>query len=264
MSQSPINPEFDALHRRLEQHPVYAEVQTLEQLRCFMQHHVYSVWDFMSLVKYLQQRVAPVQVPWHPPKDPQLARFINELVLEEESDQALPSDDGQTLYASHFELYLQAMEEIGADTAPVRRFVQQVLEQGIDGALASADMPEPARRFCRTTFDLIGRDRPHEVAAGLALGRERIIPGMFRGLLARAGVGADRAPGFHYYLERHIHLDQDAHGPMSLQLMQQLCGNNPQRQQQAMAAALAAIETRHSFWNEVRQGLADCVAAQAA
>ncbi|MBF0256216.1 MAG: DUF3050 domain-containing protein [Gammaproteobacteria bacterium] len=255
MSATPLNPKFNALKQALDQHPIYAEVRTLKQLRCFMQHHVYSVWDFMSLVKYLQQQLAPALVPWQPPRDRELSRFINELVLEEESDQALPDADGRTRYASHFELYLQSMEEIGADTRSVRTFVQQVRERGIATALDSADIPEPARHFCRTTFDLIARDQAHEVAASLALGREHIIPGMFRSLLQRVGVSARQAPGFHYYLERHIHLASDAHGPMSLRLMQTLCDDDIVKQAQAEAVAMAAVQARLEFWHGVRQAL---------
>ena len=80
---------------RLEQHPVYEAVRRIEDLRCFMQHHVYSVWDFMSLIKFLQQAVAPSQYPWAPSGDAAARRFINELVLEEESDEA-PTAAGGT------------------------------------------------------------------------------------------------------------------------------------------------------------------------
>lgn len=91
--------------QRLEAHPVYAAVTSIGDLQCFMQHHVYSVWDFMSLIKYLQATVAPASVPWVPQGDGDVRRFINELVLEEESDEA---GDGEH-FTSHFELYLSAM-----------------------------------------------------------------------------------------------------------------------------------------------------------
>ncbi len=83
--------EFIAsLRRRLDTHPIYGAVKTLADLRVFMQHHIYSVWDFMSLIKYLQHAVAPARWPWVPGSDPSIQRFINELVLEEETDEAGP------------------------------------------------------------------------------------------------------------------------------------------------------------------------------
>jgi hypothetical protein len=245
------NQTIASLRAKLDQHPVYAAVSSLADLRCFMQHHVYSVWDFMSLIKYLQARVAPTRVPWVPVGDAAVRRFINELALEEESDETnVPGE-----HASHFELYLRAMEEIGADTRPMRRFVSVVQDRGIDAALALDEVPEPARRFTGQTFAFIGSERPHAVAAALALGREHIIPGMFRAILARTGVSDAAAPTFHFYLNRHIHLDEDFHAPLSLRLLDSLCGGDPKRTEQAVAAADAAVRARLRFWDGVLEAI---------
>lgn len=247
MSRS-IDSEIIASFRsRLEQHPVYAAVATLRDLRCFMQHHVYSVWDFMSLIKYLQAQVAPTACPWVPVGDASVRRFINELVLEEESDETHVEGE----FASHFELYLRAMEEIGADTRPVRHFVDTVGRDGIDAGLALPKVPAPSRAFTRVTWDFIQADRPHAVAAALALGREHIIPAMFRSILDRIGVTPDGAPIFHFYLNRHIHLDEDFHAPLSLRLLNTLCGADEHRVTEAVEAANAAVEARLAFWDGV-------------
>jgi hypothetical protein len=216
-----------------------------------MQHHVYSVWDFMSLIKSLQALIAPTSVPWVPSGDGSVRRFINELVLEEESDEThLPGE-----HSSHFELYLRAMEEIGADTGPVRRFVDIVATGGISAGLALPDVPEPSRRFTGKTFDFIRSGHPHAVAAALALGREHIIPGMFRGILEKIGVSESAAPIFHFYLKRHIHLDEDFHAPLSLRLLDQLCGDDAQRSEQAVTAAGEAVAARIDFWDGVLEVL---------
>jgi hypothetical protein len=250
----PIDNDLVAKFRsRLEQHAVYAAVATIEDLRCFMQHHVYSVWDFMSLIKYLQAATASTRVPWVPEGDGSVRRFINELVLEEESDET--HVDGE--HASHFELYLRAMREIGADTGPIERFVDVVRGHGIDTALELPEVPEASRRFTRTTFDIIAGDRPHEVAAALALGREHIIPGMFRSILARIGVGEDLAPIFHFYLNRHIHLDEDFHAPLSLRLLNNLCGGDEASVAEAIDAAHRAVEARLVFWDGVAAAIAE-------
>jgi hypothetical protein len=236
---------------RLEEHPVYEAVETVADLRCFMEHHVYSVWDFMSLIKYLQSIVAPTRVPWVPQGDAAVRRFINELVLEEESDET--NEAGQ--YSSHFELYRRAMAEIGADTAPVSEFIRLVEEKGIDAALESSPIPEPARAFTATTFGIIRANRPQEVAAALALGREHIIPCMFRSILQRIGVSERQAPIFHFYLKRHIHLDEDFHAPLSLRLLNRLCGDSEEKLAQAVGAARAAVEARIAFWDGVREAI---------
>jgi len=215
-----------SLRQTLDQHPVYAAVRTLDDLRLFMQHHVYSVWDFMSVVKYLQQEIAPTTYPWRPRSLPSVRYFINQLVLEEESDRGLPDAQGNPTYASHFELYCAAMREVGADPAPVLGFVDTAARHGIASALALDAVPEASRRFVSGTFEFLASGKPHAVAAAFALGREHIIPGMFRSFLANMGISEGNAPMFHYYLKRHIYLDADFHGPISLQLLNELCAGD--------------------------------------
>ncbi|MDO9221447.1 MAG: DUF3050 domain-containing protein [Thiobacillus sp.] len=248
-----LNDAFiENLRLRLEAHPIYAAVQNLDDLRVFMQHHVYSVWDFMSLIKYLQNEIAPARWPWTPAGDASVQRFINELVLEEETDIALPGHDGHT---SHYLLYLAAMREIGADADTPARFVQVVAEQGIAAALDAGLAPVPSATFTRTTFDCLASDKPHAVAAALALGREHVIPSMFRAFLSRMAVTEAQAPSFHYYLNRHVHLDEDFHAPMSLRLLAALCGDDAGKWREAEAAADAAVNARLLFWDGVLKAL---------
>lgn len=235
---------------RLEDHPIYKAVATIEDLQCFMEHHVYSVWDFMSMIKYLQSIVAPTTYPWTPQGDGSVRRFINELVLEEESDETEAGG-----FSSHFELYHRAMAEIGADTTISSRFLETIHSDGIDAALASEYIPAPSRGFTSTTFKFINNDRPHEVAAALALGREHIIPGMFRSILAQIGVSDQQAPIFHFYLNRHIHLDEDFHAPLSLRLLNALCDNDQKKVDEAVEAANLAVTARLAFWDGVLETL---------
>jgi len=241
------------LQEELNAHPIYAAIQELADLRVFMSHHIFSVWDFMSLIKYLQGKVAPTDTPWMPHGDPSVRYFINQLVLEEESDR-LDLGDGPT-ESSHFELYCRAMDEIGADGGMPLRFIDRVQRDGLDEALYSELVPVPARYFCETTFCFIREDKPHAAAAALAVGRERIIPDMFRRILADSGVGADQAPIFHAYLNRHIHLDEDFHGPLSLKLLDHLCAGDPQKIEQAATAAEEAICARIRFWDGVLEAI---------
>ena len=244
-----IQPEFiQSLRDRLDAHPIYAALVTPDDLRVFMQHHVYSVWDFMSLIKYLQHQVAPARWPWTPHGDASAQRFINELVLEEETDVAPPGQSGHT---SHFMLYLAAMREIGADAASPLRFVELVTDKGIAVALHSGLPPAPSAAFTRTTFAFIDSGKPHTVAAALALGREHVIPAMFRALLSRMTVTAAQAPSFHYYLNRHVTLDEDFHAPLSLRLLGVLCGTDANKWREAHTAALLAVEARLQFWDGV-------------
>lgn len=242
------------LQEELRQHRIYESLRTVADLRVFMTHHVFSVWDFMSLAKYLQQRIAPIEVPWVPGGDPELRFFINQLVLEEESDTA-PGREDRLVYGSHFEYYCDAMDEIGADAHMPWKFLDLVREQGIDAALHSDLVPLPARYFSETTFGIIREDKPHEVAAALALGRERVIPDMFRRLLKEMHIGELQAPSFHDYLKRHIGLDEGFHGPLSKRLLDHLCRGDQVKIEEAETAAEEAICARIRFWDGVLEAI---------
>jgi len=239
-----------SLQEELNRHPVYKALEDLSDLRVFMGHHVYSVWDFMSLIKYLQGKLAPVQLPWAPTGSPRVRYFINQLVVEEESDEVTLPGGGIT-YASHFETYCTAMQEVGANHEAPRRFIELVREKGLDKALYSEQVPTPARYFCETTFCFIHEDKPHEVAAALAMGRERVIPEMFRRFLEHMNIDEEIAPSFHAYLKRHIYLDQDFHGPLSLELLNELCAGDSTRVEEAETVAEEALCARIRFWDGV-------------
>lgn len=240
------------LRKELATHPVYAAVSNMDDLTVFMQHHAYSVWDFMSLVKYLQNQFAPARTPWLPHGDVKVRRFINEIVLEEESDEGLPLEDGSVVYTSHFELYCTAMEEVlKGSSSDIRAFVDLVSTSSLENTMQTFTIPAPAKEFMATTFGFIKSEKPHVIAAAFALGREHIIPEMFRALLDTMNITKDQAAVFHYYLERHIHLDADQHGPMSLRMLEILCDNDPVKIAEAEEAAINAVKARIRFWDGV-------------
>ena len=240
------------LRKELATHPVYSAVTDMNDLTIFMQHHIYSVWDFMSLVKYLQNKIAPAQTPWTPLGDSQVQRFINDIVLEEETDEGLPLEDGTPTYTSHFNLYAQAMEEVKVGSSkPIIEFVSKVASDSFNIARATSKIPSAAEEFMETTFSFIDSDKPHVVAAAFALGREHIIPEMFRALLDKMNISREEAAVFHYYLDRHIELDGDFHGPMSMRMLELLCEDDKTKIAEAEEAALHAIKARIKFWDGV-------------
>jgi hypothetical protein len=101
----------------------------------------------------------------------------------------------------------------------------------------------------------LSADKPHIVAAAFALGREKIIPDMFRQILKEMDINKEDAPAFYYYLERHIHLDEDFHAPLSLQMLNELCEGDSGKITEAENAAISAIQARITFWDGVAEGL---------
>ncbi|MDD2050752.1 DUF3050 domain-containing protein [Pseudomonas putida] len=234
--------------QQLANHPIFAEIHSLPILQRFMETHVFAVWDFMSLTKRLQQELTCIQLPWLPPQDPQAARLINEIVLGEESDECL----GQGHY-SHFELYLDAMREVGASTRAIERFVGLQREGiGYASALQQAEASDAARQFVCHTLDIALNAPAHSVAAAFLHGRESVIPGMFQRILDDWGITGEQAPTFRYYLQRHIDVDAEDHGPAAEQLLARLVQHDPQREQQVYQAAIAAVQSRIALWDHLR------------
>ncbi|MFN3869584.1 MAG: DUF3050 domain-containing protein [Hyphomicrobiaceae bacterium] len=249
-ASNPIAARIAPLKAALAAHNVYGSLASIDDVRIFMQHHAFAVWDFMSLLKALQRDLTCVDVPWKPIGMASTRRFINAIVLEEESDEA----DGRP--ASHYELYLDAMREIGADTKPVERFVK-----AIDGlaslptALARKDIPPAARAFVATTFDFIATGKPHVVAAAFTYGREEPIPDMFRALLKGLATQGAKLDTMTLYLERHIHLDEHDHGPMAEAMLAELCGKDRTKWREAADAAAKALEARLALWSGVDEAI---------
>jgi len=237
---------------QLVAHTVYQSLHSLADLRQFMQHHVFAVWDFMSLLKALQRDLTCVAVPWVPKGNPATRRLINEIVLEEETDV-----DQQGRPASHFELYLRSMEECGADTQPIRMFLETLATgSSVAAALVQANAPATVREFVLSTFAIINLGQPHTTAAAFTFGREDVIPDMFRHLVSDLNA---RFPGqldtFTYYLNRHIELDEEVHTPLAQQMVRELCGDSIERWQQAEQIAVRCMQARVALWDGIEQSI---------
>jgi hypothetical protein len=234
-------------------HELYERLVALDDVRVFMEHHVFAVWDFMSLVKRLQRDLTCVEVPWIPRGEPLARRLLNEIVLGEESDDAVGGG-----YASHFELYRAAMLECGADIARIDAFVERIGRgEAVRDALDGAAVPQAARRFVAQTFTTIESGSLPRIAAAFTLGREELIPEMFTPLIEdisrRSGARLGRLLD---YLERHVRIDGERHGPMAARLLQYLCGDDPLLWKAAELGAREAICARRVFWDEICTELA--------
>lgn len=232
----------------LVEHRVYAALDGVAALRVFMASHVFAVWDFMSLLKTLQRRLTCTAVPWLPPAHREAARLVNEIVLGEESDEVAPGE-----YASHFDVYRDAMREIGADDRPIARLVDELAGgAGLDEGLARCGAPPAAVAFVQSTFASTTRST-HEIAAAFLFGREELVPRMFARALAALPPGA--APRFAWYLQRHVQLDGEDHGPKAARLLAALCGDDRDRWASAHAAAVSALDARRALWDAVAHAI---------
>jgi hypothetical protein len=187
-----------------------------------------------------------VELPWSPKGSPETRRFINEIVLGEESD-----TDADGKVASHFEMYLEAMHQIGANTLPIHQLTEWIsYGKSVEEALYQLDINEETKDFVRYTFSVIETEEMHKIASVFTFGREDLIPDMFIEILREMKTqGQENISKLLYYLERHIEIDGGDHGPISLRMIEEICGDDDEKWLEATACAKTALEMRIKLWN---------------
>ncbi len=233
---------------QLLQHPVYHQIQTLSELQKFAEVHVFAVWDFMSLLKSLQQKLTCVQTPWVPVGSANTRYLINEIVLGEESD--VDAFDNRI---SHFELYQQAMHQMGASTNAIEGLML-ALKSGIsvDAAIQQLNCADSVKDFLSFTFKIVNHAPAHVQAAVFTFGREDLIPDMFTRLLEKLVAEApEKVSIFKYYIERHIEVDGGHHSHLALEMVSELCGDDATKWEEAAKASIEALQIRARLWDGV-------------
>ena len=235
--------------QQLLNHPLYPSLKTPDDLKRFMEQHVFAVWDFMSLLKALQFDLTKVSTPWYPLGNPEIRYLINEIVLAEETDLNLMGKR-----QSHFEMYLDAMRKAGASTEKISSFLSHV-KHGTDIFLviAVSEIPENVKEFLRFTFEVIAEGKPHKIAAAFTFGREDLIPDMFTQILGnmQQNFPKKNLKLYKYYFDRHIELDGDEHGPMALQMVSELCGNSRNKWEEVREVSVMALKKRIRLWDGI-------------
>jgi hypothetical protein len=241
-----IRKKIEPLRQEIIHHRVYSTIKDLEDLKIFMEYHVYAVWDFMSLLKALQNRLTCTSVPWFPKGSADTRYLINEIVGGEESD---IDEDGNR--KSHFELYLDAMNQCGANTTKIEMFISELKNTGdFNSAFAVSETPKEAQDFVNFTFKIIDSDKDYVQSSIFTFGREDLIPGMFISLVNDIHQKfPDSISVFKYYLERHIEVDGDHHSLLALQMTSHLCGTNDQYWKEVEHATIESLNRRLDLWN---------------
>jgi hypothetical protein len=247
-----IQQEIAELRQQLVNHPVYKKINSTNDLRIFMQHHIFAVWDFMSLLKALQNNLTCVKSPWLPVGSPATRFLINEIVVGEESDV-----DQNGNHISHFELYLNAMQQAGAETAAINRLIEYIKNGvSITEALNQLDIDESIKNFVRYTFKVIEENKPHVQAAVFTFGREDLIPDMFIAMVKDINTNtSNKAAIFQYYLERHIEVDGDHHSHLAIAMTENLIANDEIKKIEALEAVKLGLTHRIGLWDGVLDAL---------
>ena len=247
-----IQKEISSLRQELKSHRLYEQLETIDDIKIFTQDHVFAVWDFMSLLKALQIELTCVSIPWIPRKKGKLTQFINEIALAEESDVDLSGES-----KSHFEMYLDAMGHMGSDTQKIEIFMSKITQNiSVSEALDIAEVPDAVKNFVMLTFKTIYSNDAHKIASAFTFGREDLIPDMFIEIIQQTHE-QESFKDFLYYLNRHVELDGDSHGPLSLEMIVELCGDDQQKWSEVLATAKASLEVRISFWDYIADSISN-------
>jgi hypothetical protein len=251
MNIETINNSIQPQKELLLQHSLYKKVRTIEDLQCFLENHVYAVWDFMSLLKALQSKLTCTTTPWFATQNSQTRYLINEIVLAEESDLTL---DGNR--SSHYEMYIEAMKACEANTAGIEDFLSEVDSlKNIFVAIKTSNLHPNIKAFLDFTFRVIEEGKSHEIAAAFTFGREDLIPSMFTEILKnfQANFPETDLSKLIYYFERHIQLDADEHGPMAMKMITELCGTDAQKWSDVEEVSKLALEKRIGLWDAIEE-----------
>jgi hypothetical protein len=229
-------------------HPVYGQINDLSGLQKFTSVHVFAVWDFMSLLKSLQIGLTSVTLPWVPVGSANTRFLINEIVAGEESD---IDENGNRI--SHFELYLNAMQQMGSSTIWIDQVIAKI-KSGctIEETIENTNLPIQVKQFLSFTFDIAQHAPMHVKAAVFTFGREDLIPDMFTEILHKIhGDNPGKVSIFKYYIERHIEVDGGHHSLLALEMVAALCGDDEKKWEEAKEASLKSLTLRSVLWDGI-------------
>tara|TARA_Y100000385_G_scaffold229974_1_gene241541 strand:- start:173 stop:946 length:774 start_codon:yes stop_codon:yes gene_type:complete len=244
-----ISHDLEPLKNQLRNHPLYNNIKNIDDLKIFSNTHVYAVWDFMSLLKFLQVNLTSMSIPWFPCKNTTTAKLINEIVAGEETD-----EDQYGNPVSHFEMYIASIEQFGLNTSNIIQNLNTLNKlKSINEDIDKLDIENYVKDFLKFTFSVINRGKIHEVASVFTYGREDLIPDMFIPLIEGINEENNDLNKLIYYFQRHIEVDGDMHGPMSMEMLSFLCNNDPIKISESALIAEKALLARIALWNGIEK-----------
>ena len=233
------------LQARLANHELYSSLNNEVSIISFMELHVYSVWDFMNLLKYLQHELTCTSYPWIPKAVPKLSRLINEIVLEEESDIINGS------VTSHYYYYFKTLKYLKSDIDHLIKFNNDLNTlMSYEKLISQNYIPNPAKAFMTNTYSFI-EEGLLSVASAFAFGRESLVPSLFDPIKDQLKQSQNiKYNDFISYLERHIELDGELHSKLAFEMVE-ILATSPKDWEIIENVAVKALEARIRFWNEI-------------
>ena len=243
--------ELSQLKKSIRGHTLFSNKLSNRQIAIFMESHIYSVWGFMSLLKSLQYALSSNNLPWIPTSNTTngLVNFINEIVLSEESEHIKGIG-----FISHFEIYLLAMEEIGAKVNNIKKLIKNIENnKKYKNAILDIKIHKEVRDFLDFDIKTSQSNSLPKIIGGFTLAREQVIPNMFEYIIPAI---KDKKSAKHFitYLRRHISIDGDRHGPLASKLLETICSSNKDMCT-AYQSGIKSLKLRLKVWDKVASEL---------
>ena len=200
------------------------------------------------MLKSLQKSLTCTTVPWFPKSTGNIRYLVNEIVTGEESDLDINGDR-----KSHFEMYLDAMEECGADTSSINILNTSLKSLvTLDYAFKVSNTPAFVQDFVNNTYETINTKKIHIQAGVFTFGREDLIPEMFFSIINdKSFVANTSITKFKYYLGRHIEIDGGQHKELAWEMTSDLCGSNEDFWIELELEILNSLNKRVLLWDGI-------------
>ena len=122
--------------------------------------------------------------------------------------------------------------------------------------------PHQALEFTRSTLEICEGPLNRRIAA-FTLGRETVLPNLFQKTLQLLATVHTQSESrcdlsmLKYYLDRHIELDGDSHGPMCAKLFDRYCLKDAATRSDTFYTLCEVLDQRIALWDAVESLMAE-------
>ncbi|NQY11679.1 MAG: DUF3050 domain-containing protein, partial [Flavobacteriales bacterium] len=142
--------------------------------------------------------------------------------------------------------------QVKANTTEINNFISHLeSDNTVEYSLNEINIDIRVTDFVKFSFSIIETNKPHLIASAFTFGRENVIPDMFIEILKNSDSENKSYNKLTYYLERHIELDGDEHGPLSLKMISELCANDDKKWDETLTVAKQSLEKRIALWDAI-------------
>jgi len=232
-------------------HPMFKKLNNIYNIKKYSEFQIWCVWDFMSILKQVQNFIFCNDILWLPPENPNAGAAFYRLIESEETD--LGFKGGDLNRASHFQSFRAAMQELNADTKNIDNFLELIKTgKTLPEALNKSGASPQTKSFLLTNNHLI-KQSPYNAIALITLTRENFLPAVFKSLLSYVNEN-EKIELFVWYHKRHIYLDSVLHGPLSIQIFNEYF-TNKLLIKQSIIASIESLKARNELLNEINEQL---------